>query len=54
MRDNHYEIYLKTSAPGRIVRLWREEWFDDPEIEVIEGEVDETSAFENCLTRRCS
>jgi len=44
--------YLKTSAPGRIIRIRRGAWYDEPEVDLIEGEVDEDFAFSNTLKRR--
>ena len=47
-----FDVYLKTSAPGLVVHVWKHAWYDEPEAEVIEGKVDENFAFANTLKRK--
>ena len=49
IEDHQHVVYMKTSDPGRLVRIWRSS--SGPELEIIEGEVDETSAVPSCLTQ---
>jgi len=51
MRDNHYEVYLQTSDPGWIVRIWEDNLYPEPGFELVAGEVDPFSACANTLTR---
>jgi len=43
--------YLQTSDPDRLIRVWWDDWLDEPEIELVAGEVDPFSAFANTLRR---
>jgi len=47
-----FEAFLKTSDPGRLIRIFREDWFPEPEVEITTGTADEASAVVNTL--RCA
>jgi len=46
------EYYLKTNNLSACVRIWKEEWMDDYEIDLVGCRVDEESAVSNTLRSR--
>jgi len=46
-----FEAFLKTSDPERVIRIWEDNEFPEPGVELVSGRVDPFSAFANTLRR---